>query len=183
MPARKAVNPTKKARGTTPLKIHFGRTFFFIRSIDCLQSCSPPVAATGEYGPSASCSAGRRLAVAGCSQGAATRRGSFGSGIQYQRLVQGHGSGHRAHYAGQQSRLSRAPLRREQPPRNHSREPGAHLVLVPDPDRHSKVLQGPATSGSTSTASTTPRPSGSTARRSARCAAPSSAASSTSRPR
>ena len=44
----------------------------------------------------------------------------------------------------EQPRLSRAALRREQPPRNHPREPGAHLVLVPDHDRRSKVLQGPA---------------------------------------
>ena len=41
-------------------------------------------------------------------------------------LVHGHGSGHGADHAGEQPRLSRAALWREQPPGDDSREPGAH---------------------------------------------------------
>ena len=50
--------------------------------------------------------------------------------IQYRRMVSRHSSGNRFDYAGEQSRLSRAALWREQPPRSDSRKPGAHIVLV-----------------------------------------------------
>ncbi len=76
--------------------------------------------------------AGERLAAAGCGQGAAARRGGVVGGLQDSGLVHGHGSGNGADDAGEQSRLSRAAVWREQPAGGDSGEPGADLVLVPD---------------------------------------------------
>ncbi len=149
-----AANPSEKLRGNPSVRSQICRSLglvvISISAVSAAVHASPapavpaPMTISGDW---------QLQDVAKVPQaGAEVSRAAFNT----RGLVCGHGSRHGAHHAGEQPRLSRAALRRKQPARKHSREPGAHLVLVSHARSTCPRRTRASASGSTSTASTTP---------------------------